>query len=93
MAKIASGGSLSAVADTAIESTAALRYIRVHLCNAAAVTRTVQVKFGAQRVVKDVAIAAAEDREFGPYTVGAAETVKAWQDVGTDVEYRVTGES
>lgn len=88
---IASGGSLTAVADTAVESTAQLRYVRLRFFNTATVSRRIKVKFGAQ-LVEDFLLGPDEARGVGPYSATSAETIKAWQDSGTDVVYRVTGE-
>lgn len=91
MAKIASQGALTAVADTAIESTASLRSIRVNFANTGASSRVVTVKFGTRRA-KKFTLPADEDRIVGPHNIGSSDTVKAWQDAGTDVEFIVTGD-
>lgn len=91
MAKLSGGGTLTATADTAIESTATLRGIRAHFFNPSASTRTVKVKYGAQRT-DELVIPTLQSDGAGPHTLGAAETLKAWQDTGTDVEFRISGD-
>lgn len=91
MAKLAGEGSLTATADTAIESTATSRSVRAHFFNASGSTRTVKVKFGTKQV-EELVIPTLQSDGAGPHNLGSAETVKSWQTVGTDVEYRTTGD-
>lgn len=91
MSKLAGEGNLTATADTAIESTATLRSVRINFANPGVSSRVVFVKFGTKRVRK-FTLAADDDAIVGPHNLGSAETVKAWQDAGTDVEYRTTGD-
>jgi len=89
---IASGGTLTATAGTVVENTASIRYIRITCHNPGATTRNVIVTFGAQ-VLYQVELVQNETRTLGPHALTAAETVKAYQAVGADVLYRITGES
>lgn len=89
---VAAGGTLSAVADTAIESTGSARVLRVWVFNPGAVQRLVFVKYGAQQA-EEVLLDPDTGRTVGPQALTGAETLKAWQETGADVVYRVTGES
>jgi len=89
---IATEGSLGTTPDTAIESSPNARYTRVSFYNGSTTTaRTITVKYGS-KVVRKFTLDPLQTRIVGPHALSAAETVKAWQDSGTDVEYRCTGE-
>jgi len=72
---IASGGFVSVAGGTLTEATAALRYIRVTICNVDTVQHTFHVTAGAHTVKRNLPLAANEDRTIGPFSLTAAETM------------------
>lgn len=89
---IASEGALTAVADTSIDpGVAQSRYLGVTFYNSGSSTRVVSVKYGTKQL-RSITLYPGKTRSVGPYALGAAEELKAWQDAGTDVNYRVSGE-
>lgn len=88
---IAAGGSLTAVANTAIESTGQARYLRATFYNTGTGARTVSIRIGTQ-TMETIYILPGKKGYFATESVGAGETFQAWQDAGTDVNYRVSGE-
>ena len=93
---LASGGTTLAAGSTLSEATAALRYVRVTICNADTIQHTYHVQAGTQFVKRFLTLAAYEDRTVGPFSLTAAETmivsqVEAATTSGTWV--RFVGES
>jgi len=77
MATIIAGGAqiASAAGSTVSEATAALRYIRVTICNPDTNPHTYDVTVGANFVKRSLALAPNEDRTVGPFSLTAAETM------------------
>ncbi len=85
---LASGGIISVAGGTLTEATAALRYIRVTICNTDTVQHTYNVQVGAHYVKWNLVLAAKEDRTIGPFSLTAAETM-----IVTQVEAMTTSSS
>ena len=94
---LASGGTISAAGGTLTEATAALRYIRVTICNAEPVaSHTYHVQVGGHYVKRNLVLAASEDRTIGPFSLTAAETMVVTQvaaSVTNPTSIRFVGES
>jgi len=93
---LASGGIINTAGGTATEATAALRYVRVTICNNDTVQHTYHVQVGAHTVKRFLALAPNEDRTAGPFSLTAAETMLVTQveaTVVTATTIRFVGES
>ena len=73
---LASGGTIGAAGATITEATAALRYVRVTICNTdTAIQHTYHVQVGTHFVKRFLTLATNEDRTVGPFSLTAAETM------------------
>ncbi len=91
---IASGGTISTAGGTLSEATAALRYVRVTICNTDSAQHTYQVQVGTYYVKRNLVLASGEDRTVGPFSLTAAETmVVTVAEAGLYTHIRFVGES
>ena len=72
---LASGATINTAGATATEATAALRYVRVTLCNPDTIQHTYHVQAGTHYVKRFLTLVANEDRTVGPFSLTAAETM------------------
>lgn len=91
---IAAQGALTAAADTTVDNTLQLRYIRVTCFNADTVDHTFTLKIGVVPVSKRV-VSPGDDWTFGPHAVASGTAVAvntAEATTTTASNYAVTGE-
>jgi hypothetical protein len=74
MARIAGVGTLTASADTTVDSTAQDRSIRVRVYNADTVAHTYTFKIGTT-ALKKVTLASGEDASFGPEHIASGTSL------------------
>ncbi len=72
---LASGGFTNTAGGTVTEATAALRYVRVTICNTDSAQHTYQVQVGTHYVKRNLVLVSGEDRTVGPFSLTAAETM------------------
>lgn len=85
---------LTTTADTVIENTAKDRWVRLRVRNRDTVAREVNIKWGSLQVEKET-LQAGESRTFGPESLLAANTLKAWMTsatVGSEMLVKASGE-